>query len=123
MIKDKEEHKHWWVEGRDQTAQVCNCGSLKVSQSELDYRIKAWESYFDLVKTSPSFLDYQEMKEAWKAKDKPKMAEITKRIKARTHQVKNEWGGESIELNNPLAKPDFPDPSTWTKYETNDKLL
>src|SRR3990167_1097401 len=114
--KTKQEHQHWWVMGNNYSSEKCNCGMLKVFPMEYEMRIKAWESYFELVKTTPSYLDHQEMKLAWREKNLPKIAELREKIKQRTHKVINEFGDESIELDDPLPKPTFPDPSTWNKY-------
>lgn len=110
------EHKHWWVTGNDYSSEKCNCGRIKVSPMEYEMRLKAWESYFELVKTTPSYLDHEEMKLAWNEKNQPKMTELREKIKQRTHKEMNEFGEETIELDDPLPKPSFPDPSSWNKY-------
>lgn len=110
------EHKHWWVTGNDYSSEKCNCGYIRVSPMEYEMRVKAWESYFDLIKTTSSYLDHQEMKKAFLEKNHPLMQQLREKIKQRTHKVVNEWGDETIELDDPLPKPGFPDPVTWNKY-------
>ena len=83
---------------------------------EYEMRKKAWESYFGLMKTTSSYLDHQEMKQAFKERNLPKMQMLREKIKQRTHKVLNEYGEETLELDDPLAKPSFPDPATWNKY-------
>lgn len=115
--QDKQDHTHYWVTGNDFSSEKCNCGHIRVSPIEYEMRKKAWENYFELVKTTPSYLDHQEMKKLFKAKDTEKMKVLVEKIKQRTHVVIDEYGDETIELDDPLPKPQFPDPTTWNKYE------
>ena len=115
-----EQHEHRFLPWADQTSERCICNALLISRQEKEKRIAEWNNYNeDLLKT-PAYLDYLEMKAAFKAKDKTKIAEIKKRIETRGHWGENEHGDKTWVVDKiELVKPSFPNPLTWSQYIIN----
>lgn len=113
----EETHEHYFSPWADQTSDRCSCGALLISQLEADRRIAEWSNYRELLQTTPAYLDYLEMRAAFKTKDKEKIAKIRKRIEARGHWGKNELGDKVwiVDTTN-LVKPSFPNPASWNGY-------
>lgn len=105
--KEEKKHVHNWVKKNDVESYCSNfygkklCVVLKIGVEEFERREAEWDSYFKLLRTTPAFLDWQEMKIAFKQnpRDMEKIAEIRKRVQARTEY---------------LSKPDSIDP--WTPF-------
>ena len=115
--KDEVAHIHYWnYQANDLSSRHCACGGIMVSTAELQRRTDEWNNYFDLVKTTPSYMEFLDMRKAYVAHDHETMNAIRERIKERTNQTETEWGDLVIELKDPLPKPNFPDPTTWNKY-------
>ena len=117
----KEFHEHRWSR-KTQTESFCisfykgkPCIKLGIGQNEYDRRKTEWEAYFNLCQETPSKRDYEEMRIAYKAQDKEKMAEIKKRVEVRCQKSTemNEWGDygfKCIESEYFAQEPSFPYP-------------
>lgn len=105
--KEEKKHIHNWIKKNDIESYCSNfygnilCIAIKVGEKEFERREAEWNNYFQLLRTTPAYLDWQEMKIAFnqKPKDMKKIAEIRTRIQARTEY---------------LPRPNFPDP--WTPF-------
>lgn len=124
MIVKREErfgtHTHTFTRRQmDLSAEYCTCGAVLISNEEYDRRVAEWDSYFEIVATTESYRDYQEMTIAFKNNDRPQIAEVLARVKQRVEQVDDgvtpdeNWRYHKMDY---LAKPDFPDPRTWGRY-------
>jgi len=119
-----EAHIHSWGPGHDRSERRCmgytakglNCPAILVSPREHEYRMAEWNAYFDLVKTTDAYRDYQAMREAVNTKNKPLMAEIMKRNLEACDVVLNEWGDEVLKIKDPLPNPHYPDPVGFPYY-------
>lgn len=106
---EKKEHIHTWRESIRPFEKVCECGKILINSEEYERRVKEWDAYFELVKTTPSNQDFQKIKELIKTREwndvRDEIKEIGKRAK------------ERLEKDEYLPKPEFPDPigESW-KY-------
>jgi hypothetical protein len=126
MGQGPEKHSHFWTASRSISEQRCKtCKAIKISPQELEHRTKEGNNFFDLVRTTDSYQDFLETREAFKAGDKERMREIDKRVLSRGFITKNEFGEDVLELKNPLPKPSYPDPVTWKHYvvESTDDVM
>ena len=97
------------------------CKAIKIGTNEYSRRKSEWDNYFEMVRTTDSYRDYQEMKEAYVTRNFPKMAEIRERIAKRMKisQTKtDDWGEPIVEFDEDhyLPKPHFPDPESTFPY-------
>ena len=113
-----EKHIHFWGPAYDLVSKKCDCGAVGISEAEYQRRIEEWKSYAELVKTTPAYLDWQQMREAFKTHNLKAIREIQQRVAKRVTQnpdamtEKERW----VEHYEYLDKPDFPDPESWSKY-------
>lgn len=111
-------HRHRWIKNQASKLPFCDqpykggsCKALRVTPGQLDHINAEWNSYFDLVHTTPAYLDFMAMKEGWKAKNKPLIAGIHKRVMARNKVVQNQYGDDVLEPTYELlSQPELPDP-------------
>ena len=119
--EQEQAHKHIW-KFKNEKEKICvtlyenrPCIKLQIGQGEYDRRSNEWEAYFKLCQETPSKRDYEEIRIAYKAKDKEKMAEIKKRVNVRTRRSTelNEWGELGYDFTNSeffASPPTFPYP-------------
>lgn len=106
-VNEKVEHVHLFVQSHwDVSERVCGCGKIQISEEEMDRRNTVWDRYYKEVESTPSYVDFQMMRQAYKDRDLPAIREIMVRVKER--QEKQDY----------LPKPKFPDPigQSW-RYE------
>ena|SRR3990167_8139100 len=119
-------HTHFWGPTYTPSEWKCECGKIRISGEEFKRRKEEWDSYYELVKTTPSYRDFWEMKRASDAKDLDKVAEIKKRVEPRCW-VKPDYQGlidekkYEFDEDQYLPKPSFPDPEgeVWRYFISN----
>lgn len=104
----EQKHTHNWIR-KDQVEFYCSglykgypCIHIKIGAQEFDRREDEYNNYYELIRTTPAFIDWQEMSIAFKVKDLEKVRKIKERIAQRTDGY--------------LPKPNFPDPATPFLY-------
>ena len=100
----KEEHIHNWVSGSKSNEKTCSeitCFKVGIFVSEAVRREEEWNNYFELMRTTPSFIEFMKAKNS----NKKTRIEIAKQAQKR------------LDENDYLPKPSFPDPigDSW-KY-------
>lgn len=100
-------HEHSWVQD-GLTEERCisqyfgeDCVAILVSEAEFDRRAEEWNSYYELVRTTPSYLDFQEMRTAFFDQDSNVVKEVLKRAKDRLTE------------DDYLPAPNFPNTQTF----------
>ena len=107
-------HEHYWVPAVDPSAQICNCGKWLISAEEADRRREEWSAFFKFIRNTPAYLDWVEMSQAFREKNKPQIVKILERVRSRCKRVA--WNGEESdwEFNYDYQPvPNFPDPDNF----------
>lgn len=109
-------HTHYWVGSLiDLAANQCACGKWQISVKEKDRRIAEWKKYYESIVERQSYKDWQEMKEAYKTKNKPEMIKIRDSIASRCVRVG--FDGEETDWqfteNSYLKVPTTPNPEGY----------
>ena len=94
-------HIHIWMVTTDLAAMTCECGKWLISAQERDRRKAEWDNYFQLITTTPSYLDWVEIYKAYREKNGPKIKELSDRAEERL--ARNEY----------FLGPSFPDPDSY----------
>lgn len=119
-VKTEEGHIHRWILQRDNSSKCIAsyngraCIKILVTPEELNRRNDAWAEHCEASKLTESKRDYDEMKVAFKYKDKQKMKEILAVVSKRC-KPNPEYKGfmdEQMYLFNEeeyMPTPNFPD--------------
>lgn len=108
------EHIHNWVPTADPAAQICNCGRWLISAKERDRRRDEWSAYFEFIRTTPAYLDWVEIKEAFKGKNKSKVVETLERVKLRCKRISFNEDEDNWKFSYDYQPtPNFPDPDNF----------
>ena len=119
----KQEHIHdWRVQLHDRSEERCICGKLKVSSEEHNRRTEEWDSYYQIVKTTQSYLDFQAIKKAFKESNQAEIERVRKEsVSSRMTLHRDEFGDPvytTVARDNYIPKPTFPDPINYGwRYE------
>lgn len=109
--QEKIEHVHIWKDSYNPSEKVCACGLILVAEKELLRREKEWIDYFKKVRETHAFKRFQQQRITFLLGD-------IGFVKGAALQAKKDL---EKKVPNEIEKLHFPDPSTWNKYETQEK--